>query len=269
MPFTAAHPMAVLPLVRWRRGLDATCLVIGSMAPDVEYFIRGRPFQTISHSLLGMVTWSLPVTLILAAVLHAIVKWPMLAIAPVAVARRAVAAVGAPWPARWSAAALASCAVSAVLGGASHLAWDNITHTYGWLPTHVRALWGRVQLPVVGSIPVVSLLQHGSTVIGLTVLTVVVVRALRRETPQPLPEPAELPRLAARGCLVLCIAVGLAAMYVRLAMLHESYLGSVVVAAIDGVGTGVIVASGLLWRLGRRLRSSVRVTAHSRIVAAN
>jgi hypothetical protein len=262
MPFTAAHPMAVLPLVRWRRGLrlDATCLVIGSMAPDVEYFVRGRPFQTISHTLLGMVTWSLPITLILAAVLHAIVKWPMLAIAPVAVARRAVAAVGAPWPARWSAAALASCAVSAVLGGASHLAWDNITHTYGWLPTHVRALWGRVQLPVVGSIPVVSLLQHGSTVVGLTVLTIVVVRALRREAPQPLPE---LPRSAARWCLAVCIAVGLAAMYVRLAMLHESYLGSIVVAAIDGVGAGVIVASLLFYSLGRRLRSGVRLAPRS------
>jgi len=36
MPFTAAHPLAVLPLVRRHRrlGLDPTCLVIGSMAPD-------------------------------------------------------------------------------------------------------------------------------------------------------------------------------------------------------------------------------------------
>ena len=33
MPMTAAHPLAVLPLRRWR--LDTTCLVIGSMAPDL------------------------------------------------------------------------------------------------------------------------------------------------------------------------------------------------------------------------------------------
>ena len=36
MPFTAAHPMAVLPLwpARRRLHLDATCLVTGSIAPD-------------------------------------------------------------------------------------------------------------------------------------------------------------------------------------------------------------------------------------------
>jgi hypothetical protein len=194
------------------------------------------------------------------------VKWPLLAIAPVAIARRAVAVVGGPWPARWSVAAVVSCAISAVLGGASHLAWDNLTHTYGWLPSHVRALWGRVQLPVVGSVPVVSLLQHGSTVVGLIVLTIVVVRALRRAAPQPLPE---LPRRAARGCLAVCIAAGAVAMYARLAALHESYLGSQVVAGIDGVLAGVIVTSAVFYSLGRRLRTSVRVTAHSRSVAAN
>ncbi|MDQ7908342.1 DUF4184 family protein [Phytohabitans sp. ZYX-F-186] len=37
MPFTGSHPAAVLPLVRW--GLPPAALVIGSMVPDLPYYL--------------------------------------------------------------------------------------------------------------------------------------------------------------------------------------------------------------------------------------
>lgn len=37
MPFTGSHPAAVLPLLRW--GLIPSALVIGSMSPDLGYFL--------------------------------------------------------------------------------------------------------------------------------------------------------------------------------------------------------------------------------------
>ena len=41
MPFTLAHPVAVLPLARCRR-VHFPAMVIGSLAPDFVYFLHGR-----------------------------------------------------------------------------------------------------------------------------------------------------------------------------------------------------------------------------------
>jgi hypothetical protein len=250
MPFTAAHPMAVLPLMRWRRrlGLDATCLVIGSMAPDVEYFVRGNRIATISHTALGLVTWNLPVTLILGAVLHAFVKWPLLLIAPAAISRRAIAWVGTPWRECWGVAAVTSCAISAVLGAASHLAWDSFTHANQWGTEHVHALDARITVPLYGETAVHRVLQYGSTAVGLTVLAIVVFRALRRVPPRTL---AALPRTRARICVSLCIALGVALAVARIPA-AERGIDTLVIGPLDGVLAGVLVASALLYRAGRR-----------------
>ena len=47
------------------RATSGTALVIGSMAPDVEYFLNGYPTSTVSHTWLGQLTFCLPVTLVL------------------------------------------------------------------------------------------------------------------------------------------------------------------------------------------------------------
>lgn len=52
MPFTFAHPAAVLPLgVKKTKYIDFTALVIGSMAPDFEYFIHFKPYQEYGHTI--------------------------------------------------------------------------------------------------------------------------------------------------------------------------------------------------------------------------
>src|SRR5581483_12465816 len=50
VPFTLAHPAAVLPLRR--RGLVFSALVVGSMAPDFEYFFGLK--RPISHTMPGI-----------------------------------------------------------------------------------------------------------------------------------------------------------------------------------------------------------------------
>ena len=99
MPFTASHPMAVLPVVG-RLRLDTTCLVIGAMAPDFEYFMNGRLLGSFGHTLIGIAAWGVPVTLISALVFHAILKWPLLAVAPRWFARRAASFAARPRPVR-------------------------------------------------------------------------------------------------------------------------------------------------------------------------
>jgi Domain of unknown function (DUF4184) len=257
MPFTAAHPMAVLPFVRWRRclRLDPTCLVIGSMVPDFEYFLRAEQLSTISHTFRGLWLWDLPVTLILGVLVHGIVKWPMLLVAPAAVTRRAARALGAPWRARWSAAAVASCIASAVLGSATHIAWDSFTHAKGWGTRHLHALTTPIRIPGYGTMVLHRVLQHASTLVGLVVLTVVVVRWLQRCTAVVVPE---VPRATARSCVAACTIAAVALTTARLAGMHRTDPGDRIVAVIAGVLAGILLASAILFAPGQRFRRAIQ-----------
>src|SRR5437879_1707184 len=121
MPFTAAHPAAVLALIRAPRlRLDATCLVIGSMAPDFEYFFRGRLESTFSHTVTGALLFDLPATLLLSLAFHALVKWPALLVLPERIAKRVVAIALERRRTKPSLALIASLVASALLGTATH-----------------------------------------------------------------------------------------------------------------------------------------------------
>src|SRR6185437_16675370 len=66
MPFTLAHPAAVLPLRRIRL-MHTVPLIIGAMAPDVPYYLPWRIAKHIpqaTHTLIGMFTLDLPIGLL-------------------------------------------------------------------------------------------------------------------------------------------------------------------------------------------------------------
>ena len=90
MPLTfLSHQAVVLPLKiavpRWTSG---TALVLGSMAPDVEYFVRTYPSGTVSHTWPGQVTFCLPVAVALYWIVTRIVAVPLAAHLPDAGALR-------------------------------------------------------------------------------------------------------------------------------------------------------------------------------------
>ena len=62
MPFTIAHAAAALPLRKTRLVLSA--LVIGTMVPDLQYFLRMAPDDRYGHSLRGALLLSLPLGLL-------------------------------------------------------------------------------------------------------------------------------------------------------------------------------------------------------------
>jgi hypothetical protein len=231
MPMTAAHPLAVLPLRRWR--LDTTCLVIGSMSPDFEYFLRVELVSTVSHTLPGLFYFCIPITLLAAVVFHRVLKWPAIRVAPWR-GRLAVFAQR-PWPVqRWP-----WLVVSAALGAATHLVWDGFTHAGHFGPRDIAALRAVVQVPVVGDMLVHRVIQHVSTIVGLAVLAIVIARALRRVAPVELPAPP--PRTYA--IWVVSIAVGIALSALRIRGLALVDPGSIVVAILAGTLGGSLVAS--------------------------
>ena len=62
--------------------------------------------------------------------------------------------------------------VSVLVGIATHLIWDSFTHSTTWLYRHWSALRQPHRLPIIGQIPLYKILQHGSTIVGLSILMV-------------------------------------------------------------------------------------------------
>ncbi len=75
MPFTFSHPAMVLPFnYLSKRWISLTALVIGSITPDFEYFIRMKVASSYSHYWSGLLWFDLPLGLLLLLIYNLIVK---------------------------------------------------------------------------------------------------------------------------------------------------------------------------------------------------
>jgi hypothetical protein len=167
MPFTLAHPAAVLPL-RGRARLRMAPLIIGAMTPDLPYYVPARfgHLGPETHTAVGAFTTCLllgyaallavfvlrrPLT----ALLSARTRWLCLrALAPFA-AR----------PVEW-----AFAGVAILVGVWTHLLWDSFTHSDGWAVRRVAALSAPVSFGSY-SAELCHVLQYLSSALGLALLT--------------------------------------------------------------------------------------------------
>jgi hypothetical protein len=170
MPFTLAHPAAVLPLRRAPL-MRTVPLILGAMSPDVPYFLPWRIAkhipQGMTHTLLGMFTLDLPFGILMLLFVW-LLRVPLAA--PLGPASRAkcLAALErfGSRPINWLAAPL-----SLLVGSWTHLAWDSFTHADGWMVSRVSALSAPVSFfSYTGEL--CHLLQYASSVFGLAVLAV-------------------------------------------------------------------------------------------------
>ncbi|MGE0549069.1 MAG: DUF4184 family protein [Kofleriaceae bacterium] len=254
MPFTAAHVAAILPAVHWhhRLRLDPTCLVIGSMVPDFEYFVRGEQVSAISHTFIGLAVWCVPMTLILAALYHHVVKWPVLLAAP----RRLLRSFGSVEraPSFRAPRDLLSMTIAAAFGGLTHILWDGATHARGVFVRAFPELKARYVAPIIGETALHRILQHGSTLVGLAIVIAYLVPSIARRPAMITSEH----RGRAQWTFVACIALCVGLMHVRLHVSHLDDPGSLVVGSISGLLGGTLLASFALRRAGRAFRDHVR-----------
>lgn len=174
MPFTPAHVAAVLPLVGKRRPtwVVPSALVIGSMVPDLLYFVPIRIDRDLSHSLTGVVTLDLALGLLVVALWRSVASPVVRDLAPGSIRGR----IPVPPPATLRAALWA---VPCVVGGAlTHVGWDSFTHANGWVVERVPFLTEDHGLPVF------KLAQYGSGLLGCAV---VLAYCLRRQAAPPAP----------------------------------------------------------------------------------
>ncbi|TFV62958.1 UNVERIFIED_ORG: DUF4184 family protein [Bacillus sp. AZ43] len=125
MPFTPSHAAAVLPFLRGP--LPASALVIGSVTPDLPFYLPGG-FPWPTHTAWAVVTTDLLLGFAAWAVWHGLLAGPAFAAAPARLRGRMRAAPPGLLPRVSSPARLALTALALVLGAATHVLWDEFTH---------------------------------------------------------------------------------------------------------------------------------------------
>ena len=261
MPFTISHAAVVLPfsrlLARWRL---LSAVVIGAMVPDFGLFFPWHMERVETHSVMGLLTFCLPVGVACYWVFQLLIKTPVVELLPESAYAR--------WRPYSSPAAIANArqwllAACGVLAGAvSHLVWDGFTHENGH---GVRMIpWLEEPIVEIGSHHLVAfrLLQDGSSLVGLFIVIALVWYGLRPGHEQAVTN-RSIPATERRQWVLIYVltAVGLSAAWLLWARSGEfaghsvkSIATGIAVAALRGLAMGLLCTSLCLdWRL-RALR---------------
>ncbi len=169
MPFTFSHPAIVLPLTFLpRQWISLTGLVIGSLTPDFEYFLRMRIMSNYSHKIDGLFWFDLPLGLLLSFIFHNIVRDSLFDNLPSILKSRFSVFKKFEWNAHFKRNWLV-VSISILIGAASHIFWDSFTHEHGYFVQTIPAL--QKSLDFLGrQIPILKILQHSSTLLGVLVI---------------------------------------------------------------------------------------------------
>ncbi|WP_318614540.1 DUF4184 family protein [Sporosarcina sp. YIM B06819] len=167
MPLTFAHPAAILPFSRKSRYIHFSALALGSMAPDFEYFLTGRPMGEIGHTFWGFIWFNLPLVLLTYFIYRFFLHETLFNHLP--------NSLQDPDTKRIDSNGIVKIVVfcySALLGMITHVVWDSFTHINGYMVlkfpdffTYSTNIYGF-------SIPLYKFLQHGSTLFGLTIILI-------------------------------------------------------------------------------------------------
>jgi hypothetical protein len=242
MPFTGSHPAAILPFLR--SGLVPSALVIGSMAPDLPYFVPTPFSATTTHTLTGALSVDVLLGGVAFGVWQTVLAPFAVAVAPAALRDRLDPRLprGLAFRLRgWR--QLSLLAASLAVGAATHVVWDSFTHLAGWGLRDIGWL-----TDIHAGLPGDRWAQYASSLLGAAALVVWFAHWWYTSTPQPRTDPrtAPVPRVVAYAVWTF---IGLATVAGGLLgarpYLHESgpYVTAFMVATRGG-GAGLVAALG-------------------------
>jgi Domain of unknown function (DUF4184) len=141
-----------------------TGLVIGSLTPDFEYFLRMRIKSNYSHTIDGLFWFDLPLGLLLAFLFHNIVRNRLFDNLPTLLKSRFLTFKNFDWNRHFKQNWLV-VTISILIGAASHIFWDSFTHDHGYFLQTIPALQNSVDF-LGREILILKILQHSSTLFG-------------------------------------------------------------------------------------------------------
>jgi hypothetical protein len=178
MPWTFVHPAAVLPLRKLGvNRLSFGGLVVGSVAPDIGYYVGRFDLAAIAHTTPGLLILCLPTGLVLFVLVRAL-HYPVANLLPQP--HRSALLSMPQVPRLISLPVIFAVGVSITIGAMTHNAWDSFTHSAGYMVMKLPLLRESVWMLGNGSVRVYELLQHSSTLVGLLVVLVAYVKWLKR-----------------------------------------------------------------------------------------
>lgn len=265
MPFTGSHPAAVLPLVR--SGLPASALVIGSMSPDLPFYLPSPVTATFTHTVLGATTVDIVLGAAIFAGWQSFVGGAMVAYAPTAVRARLGTGVPAGLPYHCGRPRRILGVLAALLVGAlTHVGWDSFTHATMWGPVHIRWLAGRV-----GPLPAYEWAQYASGLAGALALILWCWNWWRHTSPaaRPVPEAGRGRRLM---WIIAALAGGAGVVFGAVDGVGQSHpvRGALFKAATTAVSAvaAVVLVTAASWRLHDRPKAATQTRSTGRTSAS-
>jgi Domain of unknown function (DUF4184) len=273
MPFTLAHPIAIFPI--WRgssKRLHLPGLILGSMVPDLEYFIALQPSGTFGHTPMGILTQGIPASIGLWLLIYLWLAIPFFVLISLPNSDRWIERhpdglsifheLSANFPYNlfdllnqyifWRSAL--NLVISIAIGALTHIFWDSFTHPTGWLVVNLPILQTKI-----GSLEIYKLLQYGGGIFGLLGLLIWFL-VWFEHSKQPVVNPMPLIILYVRDRIIawriiLSISIAFAIVAVILHAHPEDGLSSIVVRAvvggISGLFIGFVVYSIGFWTIIR------------------
>ncbi len=243
MPFTFSHPAIVLPLTFFpRQWFSLTGLVIGSLTPDFEYFLRMRIKSNYSHTIDGLFWFDLPLGLLLAFIFHNIVRDSLYDNLPIALKSRFSTFKQFDWNGHFKRNWFI-VTISILIGAASHIFWDSFTHDHGYFVQTIPALQNTVDF-LGGQVPILKILQHSSTLLGGIVIAFAIYKMPANKTEK---ENINLKYWAILAGLTLTIIAAR-----LLSGLELKQYGNVVVTAISAELISLVLAPIILIKFNRK-----------------
>jgi len=191
MPFTLSHAAAALPFGRLKPIWPA--LVMGTFAPDLQYFILLSDEDRSGHHFPDVLLFTLPVALLVLWLFERVVKEPAIALLPSGWQRRLQNKI-APLSFRgWRQFALIVFWIA--IGTLTHLIWDQFTHPYTRTANYLPLLKTHVMVPFWHSVTVAGLLQDASTILGFVAICLWCAAWYRRTPPASKTATPEFPPL--------------------------------------------------------------------------
>jgi hypothetical protein len=176
MPFTFAHPVIVFPLKNkyFSKFFSLTALIIGSMFPDFEYFIRMILKSIYSHTILGIFLFNLPLGIIFCFIFHNIIRNELFVNLPYFLRIRLSVYIEFNWNNYFIKNPI-QIIISLLIGSFSHILWDSFTHINGYFVEKISFLKYSIVINNI-SIPVYKILQHFSSIIGCLVIFLLIIK---------------------------------------------------------------------------------------------
>ena len=183
MAFTLAHMAAALPFYRCQKWLNVEALFIGTMLPDLPYFLNNNPMVAQhSHQWVGLLSYCLPWGLAVFVLWHWLLKSALIALIQPwqRVQQSQFSSIQPDMPqypfGLWLAARMQKYGIfwlkvvlGLLLGSITHLLWDGTTHPDGFIAIQL-GLQYPVTIAYLGDIPMARFLQYVTSIFALILL---------------------------------------------------------------------------------------------------